>query len=422
MDTQNDFKASDPDNILLAKILRRLGAQNTLLESGIATTSGKNANVLSTVNSTTTPLAGGATFTGSWEECYQYAALNTIAASDVAGTLYGEFSVDAVTTSRSILLSDGLSGALGIHGFIPVAKYFRVRLVNGATPQGSVSIQTLFSVQPLIAQPTSRLGQNVTQYTDVLNTRQCNDVSLDTSRGVFPSREVVFKFGANPTVAAGVTEAVTYLGTLNLLTAASPVRIKSGGNAADTAAGAGARQITIEGLDSSFNRISETLATAGASASAATAQSFIRVYRTYVSQTGAYGSLATGANTGDITVENSGGGTDLLAIRAGRGQSQYGAYTIPAGYSAYLTEVDATVEGGKATDIYMYQRPDADIVTAPYSAKRLVMAFKGLAGDATRDLDSYIRFLPKTDIWFEATGAAGGSSCSVEFQLTLLRD
>lgn len=420
MDTDNDFRGNDPDNTLLGKILKRLGAQNTILEAGVAT--GKNANVLSTANATTTPLAGGATFTGVWEECYQYSALSLIGAADVAGTLYAEFSTDGATVARTILLSDGRDGALGIHGLIPVAKYFRVRLLNGATPQGSVSIQTIFSVQPLIAQPTSRLGQNVGQYTDVLNTRQCNDILLDIARGVFPSREVVFKFGANPAIAAGSTEAVTYLGTLNLLTAASTVRIKSGGNAADTAAGVGARQITVEGLDSSFNRISETLATAGASASAATAQSFFRVYRMYVSQTGAYGSLATGANTGDIVVENSGGGTDLIALRAGRGQGQYGAYTIPAGYSGYLTSVDATAEGGKATDIFMYQRPNADTVVAPYSAKRMVLSFKGLAGDAQRYLTSYIRFNAKTDIWFEATGPSGGSSCSLEFQLLLLRD
>ena len=126
---------------------------------------------LSLSNSTKTPLSGGATFTGEWEEVLDYSSISVIADSDVASTLYCDFSIDGVTSDRNIQMSDGTSGSMGIHSLIVVARYFRVRVVNGAGAQSSLRVQTLYSIDSRIAQPTSRLAQTISNYSDVLNTR-----------------------------------------------------------------------------------------------------------------------------------------------------------------------------------------------------------------------------------------------------------
>jgi len=127
------------------------------------------AGVVSTQNSTTTPVAGSATWTGLWEDCSQYASLSILAAADVAGTLYADFSIDGITTDRAVQLSSGTTADFGIHSLIPVAQYVRVRVVNGGSDQTSLRVQTIFNAGSRIATPTSRLEQTLGAYNDVLN-------------------------------------------------------------------------------------------------------------------------------------------------------------------------------------------------------------------------------------------------------------
>jgi hypothetical protein len=131
----------------------------------------EDRGAISTSNSTTAPLSGSATFTGTWEEVTQYASITTITKSDVAGTLYIEFSPDATNVDRILQVSDGTSGDVGIHAFIPVARYFRVRYVNGGSAQSYLRLQCLLNKTGRSALPVSRFNSSLTDYSDVLNTR-----------------------------------------------------------------------------------------------------------------------------------------------------------------------------------------------------------------------------------------------------------
>jgi hypothetical protein len=124
------------------------------------------------------------------------------------------------------------------------------------------------------------------------------------TNGGIPQRFTVHKFGMNLTTASGdaiwepggAYPYLTYTGT------AKAMRVKAGGNAADTAAGTGARTVTIQGLDENFAIAQETVTLAGASASAATTTTFSRVLRVFVATTG------TGrTNASTIDIEDSGG-------------------------------------------------------------------------------------------------------------------
>ena len=172
-------------------------------------------------------------------------------------------------------------------------------------------------------------------------------------------------------------------------------------------------------MDANWEATSETIATNGSSASSPTTETFIRINRAYVLDVGTY----TGANTGDITIENGSGGTDLVVIEAEKGQTQSTAYTVPAGKTAYLTAYMVQVDGNKAADMNMFQRRNADDVSAPFTGKRLVIPITQLIGSLDRALESYVSFPAKTDLWWSATTGSGASAAvSASYDMILVDD
>lgn len=245
------------------------------------------------------------------------------------------------------------------------------------------------------------------------------DFLIEVQKGNVPGHSLVHKFGRNDAVPNGSWEFVNLLGfTAWPLSAATTVRVKAG-NGADTAAGAGAREITIEGIDSNLAELNEAVATAGASASANTSASFWRVHRAWVSSNGVYGA----ANTAAVVIENSAGGTDLIQIAIEEGQTQFAAWTIPTGKTAYLLSANVTVDTGKNVSFRMFIRENFNDTTAPMKSKRIMLDFQGL--------DRPMPFVPRspgtaipalTDIWWECNGSAGSEQASVDFELLVVDD
>ncbi len=119
----------------------------------VSTTGG--SGTVSTANSTTTPLAGGATFTGTAEDVSNYAAVVVTVLSDQASAANQwklEFSPDG-TNWDVIEAYDYPAALLGVGTATPTApkgKFFRVVYVNGATPQTTFRLQTVYHTQPVI--------------------------------------------------------------------------------------------------------------------------------------------------------------------------------------------------------------------------------------------------------------------------------
>lgn len=248
-------------------------------------------------------------------------------------------------------------------------------------------------------------------------TRYSFDHVQKIAEGLDPLRMLVHKFGSNSAVGASSEDIWTPGGALVWPEAAETVRIKAGGNAADTAAGNGARSVTIEGLDENWDLASETVVTAGASASSPTTITFIRVFRAYVVTVGVYGA----ANTGAITIENTTSTDDLAQIAAGIGQTEMTHYTIAADKKGYLLGVNITIGGTDLAAVSMYQRPNADDVTVPFTgAKRLVIrnVTQG-AGPIAREVFAPIEFASKTDLWLMGV-SSGTSEVSADYDLILV--
>jgi len=248
------------------------------------------------------------------------------------------------------------------------------------------------------------------------------DFLIEVQKGNVAGHSMVHKFGRNDAVPNGSWAHVSLLpfAVANFRQSAVTMRVKAGGNVADTAAGNGAREVTIQGIDSAFAETSEAVATAGAGASAATTASFWRVHRAWVSAAGTY----TSANTGVVTIEDSGGGADFLTIGADEGQSQYAGWTTPTGKTAYLLSVHVTVDSNKTTNIRLFTRLNIDDVAAPMNAKRLKLFWDGVQapGMVYKPYGPELSFPEKSDLWVEAYGDGAVSQVSVDFELLVVDD
>lgn len=157
------------------------------------------------------------------------------------------------------------------------------------------------------------------------------DFFFEVSQGLVPGYSAVVKFGENLDVDTTEEDLWSPGGTLTYLTAADNFRIAAGGNAADDAAGTGAQEVIFVFLDDNYNETTQTIATAGASASASTTLTGLRFVRAYC---GACGSSES--NVGDITIEAVSAGTTQGLIPALSGQTQQLHYPVPAGKTAYV--------------------------------------------------------------------------------------
>lgn len=234
---------------------------------------------------------------------------------------------------------------------------------------------------------------------------------------------IVHKFGRN--AAVGTTYVPVALGGVYRTpqpAAATAVRVKAG-NAADTAGGAGAREVTVIGIDENGDEVSEALATAGESASSNSSTTFIRIYRAYVSSSGTYATQSAGSHTAAIVIENAAGTEDWLTIDATnfpKGQSEIGVYTVPNGYEASIGTVAIFSDSTKTTNLLLFKREGATDAAPPYSAMREQWAVSLEGGFVSENPNTNLGPYPAgTDIGFMAKVDAGTAQVAVDFEILL---
>ena len=142
-------------------------------------------------NTSTTPLAGGATFTGVAEE-NAFPDVMVSCQTDADGTLYFDFSVDGVNWSTFPV--GGFTVSAGSHEFHTAVKGprpFRVRLVNGSGAQGYLRLYTYYGQ---FRQGNLPLGATIGGDADALVVRSV-PASLDLAFGRFGGLLEDTKFG-----------------------------------------------------------------------------------------------------------------------------------------------------------------------------------------------------------------------------------
>jgi len=288
---------------------------------------------------------------------------------------------------------------------------------------GLRTIQTVFALTTSLQWEVPAAALSPIDSSAIVRPHSCYPVAV--AAGEVPGAGANHKFGYNKACAAGVDSDIwtgpTALYT-GFLPAGLPLRIKAGGDALDDAAGTHARSVVLQGLDDNGLEISQTLATAGASASADTGLGFRRYNRGYVDGVGVFGN----SNKAAITIETNTGITvgyiDITtgSVVRGQGQTQMAIWTVPADTLAVVETITAHVEGTKTADIYFWQRPNAFAAAAPFGAARIWHIEPALIGGKVHNFKSPPPFDTLTDIWVSAIAGAGGAKIAATFDIKKL--
>lgn len=151
------------------------------------------------------------------------------------------------------------------------------------------------------------------------------DFDLQVARGQIQGHSTVNIYGYQPSI--GTTFVPVWENATAYTYPASAITMYLSGSSGDTA------KITIVGLDSSYNVISETVTLNGATP-VATVKQYLRVNSMSVT----VGSATNPA--GAVYLKDVGGTITYAQINAGIGRTQAAIYTVPAGFTYYLSRVN----------------------------------------------------------------------------------
>ena len=169
---------------------------------------------------------------------------------------------------------------------------------------------------------------------------------LAISRGHSIGYRTLYKFGYNPDV--DTQEETVWGNAGNYIWLDSAVNMfVSSTSVNDSGTGTGARTILIQGLDENYNEIEETI-TLNGQTQVTTQLSYLRIYRSFVtlagSNEGTSGVIYIGSSGATGGVPNT---TVYASISIGN-QTQIAAYTVPAGYTLYVDEINFTAAVSQA--------------------------------------------------------------------------
>ena len=172
-----------------------------------------------------------------------------------------------------------------------------------------------------------------------------DDIRLNVARGLVKDATFVHVMGYNPDIDIGTEpETVWSYGGLfpwNTLTAANNVFVSSSNNS-------DVSNVTILGLDSNYNEITETLTLQG-NTGVSTTNKFLRINDTFYND--------TNPNIGSILFKfANNAGTVVDEILPGFGRNSTGVYTIPAGMTGYLYVGDCSTRLNKEITVVFRTR------------------------------------------------------------------
>ena len=234
---------------------------------------------------------------------------------------------------------------------------------------------------------------------------------LYASSGDISGCNVIHKFGHNLDVATIYETLWSYGSIYSYLDTATVLKVSSS-STDDTSSGIGARTIKIQGLDSNYLEIEETI-TLNGQTPVNTQNSFLRVYRAQVITVG-----SSNQNNGDIYM---GTGTVTLGIPANvyaeipqnYNQTMMAVYTIPANKTGYMTMFYASPDDSKGfqTQLITGNGNDVHRVRNELHAYQVQAAF---------EYRPYLKIPEKTDIEMRAKIDNGIAKFGGGFSIILL--
>ena len=160
--------------------------------------------------------------------------------------------------------------------------------------------------------------------------------------------------------------------------------------------------VTIQGLDDSYNFQEETITLTGATPAVGT-KTWHRVNRAFMA--------GTDTNVGRIDIKNT-LGTVVSTIKIARGQTLQSLYTIPAGYTGFLKSIQMVSSKPQTVEVMLFARPFGGAFRATGGTLLYRM-------DHTIEYASPIVLTEKTDMDMRVIGSAN-DDVSSSFDLTIV--
>lgn len=239
---------------------------------------------------------------------------------------------------------------------------------------------------------------------------------LQVSRGQIQGHRNVTVFGFNPDVDQTQVSVWPLQSLITFPSSAIQMKVSST-SANDTSAGTGARTVVVQGLDANYNEISETVTLNGQTAVTTTA-SFLRINYAYVATAGSANSAAGDIYIGTGTVTSGVPATVYDIIKLDYNTTITGSYTVPAGYTAYLSQgLFSTGQASGSTQI------EGRLLTRGVDNIRRTAAVTTLNNGVADYVFEYpIAIQEKTTIEATAIGSANNNACSSMFILVLVKE
>lgn len=239
---------------------------------------------------------------------------------------------------------------------------------------------------------------------------------LQVARGQVFGHRGVTVFGYNPDVDTSRVTVWPYTGIIPLPAVALRMKVSSS-SADDTANGTGARTVYVEGLDANHNEISETVTLNGQTA-VLTTQFFLHINNAYVATAGSSLSAAGDIYFGDGVVTAGVPTTVYDLIKFDYNQRITGSYTIPAGYTAYLSQglFSAGQPGGNA-------QVSGRLMTVGADGIRRTAAITTVNNGSADYVFEYPEMIPeKTTLEATAQASSNNNAASAMFILLLVKN
>ena len=267
------------------------------------------------------------------------------------------------------------------------------------------------------ADPNEQYEQVVQQMFGGWPKRIYDHTDLAISRGHTLGYRTLYKFGYNPDVNGDEETVWEQGGNYPWLDSAVTMFVSST-SVNDTSGGSGANTILIQGLDENYVEIEETI-TLNGQTQVTTQLSYLRIYRAFVTLAG-----SSGTSGGIIYVGSSGAtggvpnGTVYANLSIGN-QTQIAAYTVPAGHTLYLDEINITAALSLAN-----KRVNASFHTRDFGSNVFRTRFINvLQSSQLKQLFKYPQeFAEKTDVEVRVSTNTSNNPIAASFQGVLIKN
>ena len=241
---------------------------------------------------------------------------------------------------------------------------------------------------------------------------------LQVSRGQITGHSTSLVSGTCTTL--GITQSTVWgaTGGLYVYPATAQVMEISSSSASDTSAGTGARTIVLQGLDANYGQIQETVTLNGQTA-VNTVNSYLRVLHMYVATAGSGLAAAGTVYAGTGTVTSGVPAVIYLTYNALNGSTS-AIWTVPAGYTAYVTSVTSfsgNATAGQWTKFGLYASATPG---APLDSNLQWITSNG--GEGVIELTYPLAFAAQTDIEIRAISTVAAASVAASFQVVYIKN